>query len=736
MSFLGDMTGRPPVHPFLSLLGRLLARFVCRVHLHHAAPLPATGCLLVSNASSWEDALFLQAASPRPIRFVLPGGVPPDRRIAPVLHTLGGTYLKCDSTANTLSAALQAGDIVCMLSSSASVESSLIGTAIRVATECGAPSIPVWSGTANNPLPRNNKRKLGTSGDRHAHSSTQRVSNRSIVIGAPLQHAEPAPLQIRTQLLDLAERAYAMQPELRGHLGRAALRGLSQRRSRIAVEDGMDGSRLSRGMLLSAALALATQLRKRCPDPRVAIVLPPGRGAAIANVAVVLAGKVPVNLNFTAGRASLEAAIRIADLRWGITAGAFQAKLTGFPWPENVLLLEETLPTLKARMLLWRALIAWLPAGWIAAHLRLPKTGDAGEAVLLFTSGSSGDPKGVVLSHRNLLGNVSQFASMLGMRRDDSILACLPVFHSFGSTVNLWFPILEGLKMVTYPSPLDISKNAELVERFGVKLLCSTPTFLRGYLRKADPRQLASVELLVTGAEKLPADLADAFEARFGIEVLQGYGLTETSPVVSVNLPNRAPSEPQRPATNRRGSVGKLAPGISARIRDPETGADLPLESTGMLWLKGINIFEGYLHDPERTRLVLQDRWLWTGDLARFDADGFLYIEGRLARFSKVGGEMVPHETVEAAIRKAADLSGEELTIAVAGVPDEAKGEALVLLSSRALDFPALRAQLSAQGLPNLWIPRRVVRCEAIPQLASGKLDLRGIQQLALNANE
>jgi acyl-[acyl-carrier-protein]-phospholipid O-acyltransferase/long-chain-fatty-acid--[acyl-carrier-protein] ligase len=312
------------------------------------------------------------------------------------------------------------------------------------------------------------------------------------------------------------------------------------------------------------------------------------------------------------------------------------------------------------------------------------------------------------------------------------------VFHSFGSTVNLWFPLIEGLRMVTYPSPLDIPKNAELVERHGVKLVCSTPTFLRGYLRKAAPKQLASVELLVTGAEKLPMDLADAFEARFEIPVLQGYGLTETSPVVSVNLPDPPPADgsvsPQ-PAS-RRGSVGMLAPGLTARIRDPETGAPLPLDATGMLWLKGVNVFEGYLDDPVRTALVLREGWFATGDLARFDEDGFLYIEGRLSRFSKIGGEMVPHETVEAAVRRCLGIEGEDLTVTVTGVPDEAKGEALVLLSSRELEFPQLRRALAVAGIPNLWIPRQWVRCAEIPQLASGKLDLRRIQQLALQAVE
>jgi acyl-[acyl-carrier-protein]-phospholipid O-acyltransferase/long-chain-fatty-acid--[acyl-carrier-protein] ligase len=324
---------------------------------------------------------------------------------------------------------------------------------------------------------------------------------------------------------------------------------------------------------------------------------------------------------------------------------------------------------------------------------------------------------------------------MLGLRRGDPILACLPVFHSFGSTVNLWFPLIEGLRMVTYPSPLDIPKNAELVERHGVKLVCSTPTFLRGYLRKATPEQLATVELLVTGAEKLPMDLADAFEERFAIPVLQGYGLTETSPVVSVNLPDPPPGGaaalPQQ--RSRRGSVGMLAPGLTARIRDPETRAPLPLTATGMLWLKGVNIFEGYLDDPTRTALVIEDGWFSTGDLARFDEDGFLYIEGRLSRFSKIGGEMVPHETVEAAVRGCLGIKGEELTVAVTGVPDEAKGEALVLLSTKDLDLSKLRKDLASAGIPNLWIPRRCVRCPEIPQLASGKLDLRRIHQLALD---
>lgn len=289
--------------------------------------------------------------------------------------------------------------------------------------------------------------------------------------------------------------------------------------------------------------------------------------------------------------------------------------------------------------------------------------------------------------------------------------------------------------MVTYPTPVDVVKNAELVEKHQVTLLITTPTFLRGYLRRTEPQQFKSLKILIVGAEKLPRDLAETFEARFGMPVHEGYGLTETAPVVSVNLPDPLPSHPGdtiQPAS-RPGSVGKLLPGQAARIKDPETGAPLPSTELGMLWLKGPNIFQCYLNQPERTAEVLQDGWFRTGDLGRFDEDGFLHIEGRLSRFSKIGGEMVPHETVEAAISKQFNLeSEEERPIAVVGIPDEAKGEALILLTARDVKTDVLREKLLAAGLPSLWIPKKIKRVEQIPVLASGKLDLGRCKDLAL----
>jgi acyl-[acyl-carrier-protein]-phospholipid O-acyltransferase / long-chain-fatty-acid--[acyl-carrier-protein] ligase len=289
------------------------------------------------------------------------------------------------------------------------------------------------------------------------------------------------------------------------------------------------------------------------------------------------------------------------------------------------------------------------------------------------------------------------------------------------------------VRIVTYPNPLEAAKNAALIERYKLTLLLATPTFLRGYLRKVDPQQLRSLRLVITGAEKLPLDLAKSFEERFKQRVFEGYGLTETSPVVSVNLPEPQATKPgeQVQPSSRLGSVGKMAPGIAAEIREPETDRKLSLHETGMLWLRGVNIFEGYLHDPEQTAEVLRDGWLKTGDVGRFDEDGFLYIEGRLSRFSKMGGEMVPHEAIEGRITDLLGLSGsDERPIAIMGVQDEAKGEALVLLSAVDVDLAQLRDKLREAGIPNLWIPKHVQRVNAIPVLASGKLDLKRCKEL------
>ena len=719
----------------LRFFGLGIARLIYRVTATGVEHLPAGGFLLLPNHITWVDAIVLMLASPRPIRFIIDEGVYRNRFLHPALRAVGCipiTSRKAKDAMRDAAARIRAGEIVCLFPEG---ELSRSGSLLRlrrgyeiIARQAEAPVVPVW-------LDRLWGSIFSFQGGRFFTKWPKALPYRVMVaFGQPLA-AEAADIAtVREELLKIGEFCYSRRPFLRGHLARACLRGLKRHPFRIAITDGLDHTSLSRGKLLGVAIALSRYLSRTCPERRIGIVLPPGKGGVVANLAVVLAGKIPVNLNFTSARDSIESAKEQAGLSTIITARMLAKRLEDFPWTPQVIHLDEILPKMKQAIVGWWLLGLVMPSGVLARVLNLPRVGDRAEAVLLFTSGSSGKPKGVALTHRNILGNVSQFGVMLDAKKDDVMLASLPFFHSFGCTVTLWYPLIEGVRSASYPNPLEAGKIASLVESQAVTVMLATPTFLRAYLRKAEPPQLRSLRLLITGAEKLPDELAKAFEARFGKEVLQGYGLTETSPVVSVNLPEPKAMKPGQPVQpcNRLGSAGKLLPGMAAEIRDAETGQKGSLHDTGMLWLRGPNIFEGYLDAPEQTAEVLRDGWFKTGDIGRFDEDGFLYIEGRLSRFSKIGGEMVPHETIEQKIMSVLP-AGEhsERIIAVIGVADAAKGEALVLLSSIDLDLPEVRAALSEIGVPNLWIPKTVRRVDAIPVLASGKLDLAGCKALA-----
>ena len=720
-------------------IAELLVRAFYRIHISGLEHLPKGGCLLLPNHVSWVDAILLQAASPRPIRFLVYEPIYRNPILHPIFRLLRAipiTARKAKDALREASELIRAGEIVCIFPEG---ELSRTGMLLRLrrgyeliahAAEC--PVIPVWLDQLWGSI-------FSFQGGRFFKKVPKRVPYPvTVLFGEPLAHDCADMAIVRQRMLELGEAAYQQRPLLQGHLAMACLRGLKHHQFETVVVDGTDGSRMSRGRVLAAAIVLSRLLKAKCPKKRIGVMLPPGRAAVIANLAVMLADKVPVNLNFTAGRTAVAAACRIGGLSDLITAGPVLKKFNDLPLPPDVLLLDEIFPPLKPQILFWRLLVLLAPWWLLAPLLRIPRRGDHAEAVVLFTSGSAGEPKGVVLSHRNLLANVSQFGELLNLTPRDVLLASLPFFHSFGCTVTLWYPLIERIKMVTYPNPLDAEKNAALIHEHKITMLLATPTFLRAYLRKASPEQLLSVELVVTGAEKLPRDVANAFQEKFGKEVLEGYGLTETAPVVSVNLPEPAKHSPEDlvQLSSRPGSAGKLAPGIAGQIRDPETGRMLSFHETGMLWVKGANIFEGYLNDPKRTAEVLVEGWFKTGDLARFDEDGFLYIEGRVARFSKIGGEMVPHETLEVKIADALGIAGEETrTLCIVGIPDATKGEAIVLLSTREIDLPALRSKLLAVGVPALWIPKTVKRLAAIPALANGKLDLQGCLQAALEGS-
>ena len=718
----------------------LVGRTFYRVKPIGIDALPATGgVLLLPNHISYVDAVILQLACPRPIRFLVYDQIYRARFLHWGLRLLGAIPIspKIARTAiETAVNALARGEVVCLFPEGALTRTATLQKLNRgyelIASKAKVPVMPVWLENVWGSI-------FSYYGGQFFWKMPRVVPLRVwIYFGAPIPAAEARPEVVRRLLYDLSARAFEGRPELTSHVAYESLRGLRKRFFSTVFVDAHAGNRaLNGGELLAAAIALSQWLRKNVPEKRVGIVLPTSIGAVVANLGVLFAGKIPVNLNFTAGRASNESAMGRAGIQRLITAPAVVEQMKDFPWLENRIDLGELMKSFsKASLKRW-GLLAWvLPLPIIRRRLGIPLTGDREEAALLFTSGSAGEPKAVVLTHRNILANTAQIGAILGRIHLDSILGSLPVFHSFGFTVTLWWPLLGGPRVVTYPNPLDAQKLVETIARHKLQLLITTPTFLRAFLRKAQPEQLRSLKMIVTGAEKLPLDLLRDFEAKFGIQVSEGYGMTEASPVVACNLFDDKPSKmnPDGVLGRKVGSVGRMVPGLAARIRDPETGADLDLFQSGMLWLRGANIFEGYFKDTDRTTAVLQEGWYKTGDVGRLDEDGFLYIEGRMSRFSKIAGEMIPHMTLETKIVEALGLHpalGEGPPLAVMGVPDDKKGEALVLLSTVPVDLPDLRKKLTDMGLTNLWVPKIVKQVAVIPITAAGKLDLRACQKLA-----
>jgi len=449
----------------------------------------------------------------------------------------------------------------------------------------------------------------------------------------------------------------------------------------------------------------------------------------------MLLGKVPVNLSYTSSNHVLAPCARQCDLKTVVTARVFLEKVKVQP-PVEAIYIEDVAKdpgggeklgvALAAALLPWRLLMKF------AGCQRRPQLDDV--ATIIFSSGSTGDPKGVILTHYNVASNVEQLNQVFMIYSDDRILGILPLFHSFGFTGTLCLPMATGIGVVFHLNPLDSRVIGALVRTFKITMLLATPTFLNAYTRRCEPEDFGSLRFVMAGAEKLPERISQAFEDRFGIRPLEGYGCTECAPVVSVNRSDfRAAAFRQVGA--KRGSIGHPLPGITVKIVDPDSQQPLGIDQPGLLLVRGPNVMRGYLNKPEKTAEVLRDGWYNTGDIAASDEDGFLRITDRLTRFSKIGGEMVPHIKVEDLLQELAGAT--EQTFVVTSIPDEKKGERLMVLHT--LDEPQLDEvleKLSKADLPALWRPKgdQFLRVEALPYLGTGKLDLRKARELALHS--
>jgi len=510
------------------------------------------------------------------------------------------------------------------------------------------------------------------------------------------------------------------------HLAEAFFQSLMKKTSHAPLVDyGLPGPFIcSRKKLLILSVKLGLHLRKNSHSQRIGIILPPGLAGTIANLAVLFAGKIPVNLNFSLGSNIAKNLIQKAEIKTIISATKMMNKFPDFPWTDDLFEISTWLQkiSLTPYRLIKEAVLLQFPYQLARFFLKIPSKIDSEEATLLFTSGSSGEPKGVVLTHQNILSNCAQINRLGLFDKDAKILANLPLFHSFGFTVSTCFPLLYDIPFVTVPSPLDVKSGLHAIQKEKITFLLGTPTFLRGFLNKGKKEDFESIRYVVAGAEKTESSFKKKWEEFANCSYLEGYGLTETSPGISFNLPKEG---------SREGSVGHLFSDIECKTIHPETREDLQVGESGLLCFRGPNIFSGYLNDLEKTNEVLtKENWFVTGDIGYLDQDDFLFIKGRLSRFSKIGGEMVPHETIEARIKQILFGNEEnEASLLIIGKSDENKGEQLILVIDEEIDFPKLRKKLSENGLPNLWIPKKVQIIAEFPILPTGKVDFPLLQK-------
>jgi acyl-[acyl-carrier-protein]-phospholipid O-acyltransferase/long-chain-fatty-acid--[acyl-carrier-protein] ligase len=719
---------------FLRLLLWFVTHTVYRIRVLGRDNVPEKGgALFVSNHMSFVDVLLLMASTDRPIRFLMLKDIYDRAFMKPFARIMGAIPVSSELrprdmiiSLRTASDAIRNGEIVCIF---AEGQITRTGQMLpfhrgfeRIMKGIDAPIVPVnLHGVWGSIFSFERNRFLWKLPQRLPYPVT-------VSFGAWLPATATAG-EVRRAVQELQTTAFVTDPNTRTTLDQAFVRCARRHPLHFAAGDARI-PKMRFGGLLVKSMYVARRLKGAWKDQEmVGILLPPSVGGTLVNIAATLLGRVVVNLNYTASNEIIASCGRQCNLQTVITSKAFVERFPKMEIPGRTVFLEDALAQPRTSEKLASLFFAWmLPYRLLKRALGAqPCTADD-LATVIFSSGSTGEPKGVMLTHYNVFSNIRQMAQVFLLRTDDRFLGILPFFHSFGFTATLWLPAVYGVGVVFHANPLDATVISELAGKYRATFLIATPTFLQAYMRRCSPEDFGSLRFVIVGAEKLADRVALAFEDIFGIRPIEGYGCTECAPVVAVNTRDfRGPGV--RQVGSRRGTVGHPLPGISVRIVDPETLQPVSGNLPGMLQVKGPNVMKGYLGLPDKTAEVLKDGWYTTGDIVSMEDGGFLVITDRLSRFSKIGGEMVPHIKIEEKLHEMMDTA--EQVFAVSSVPDEKRGERLVVLHTLSPDKLAPVLEKLAQcDLPALWKPRgnQFFHVETLPYLGTGKLDLRGLK--------
>lgn len=709
-----------------------------RVYGRENVPLSG-GALLTPNHMSFLDPGAVMAGLDRPVAFMAYRAYVESKWLSwlghlghgiPIAHNDGREALR--KSLEEASQAIRDGELLCVFPEGGITRTGQLTSFQRgyqrIMKDVDAPVIPVYIDGMWGSI-------FSFSGGRFFKKWPQlRRRVVSVYFGKPLPH-NVSSYDLRNAVQDLMAEAWSARKYKPGLLHRVFIKTARRHPRLTSMADARTGA-LPYYRVLAGSVVLARKLKKILDkQPMVGVLVPPTVGGALANIALPMMGRMPINLNYTSNDATLERCAQRCNMTYCITAKAFLERVP-VKVPATPIYLEDVMKSVTPLdRIIGLVLGLFCPVRLLEWTLGYSGSRSPHDLfTIVFSSGSEGEPKGVMLTHFGILSNAKAAAQVYAYRTGDAMMGFLPFFHSFGLLGTLWAPTLNGLTAVFHPSPLEPQAIGKLVEQYKCRFLVSTPTFLQSFIKRCPAEQLKSLDFVICGAEKLPARVRDAYREKFGADPIEGYGATECSPALAANIPDfPVPGHGVVQIGNRPGTVGRPLPGITLRVVDPDTGEELGQDQPGLLKVKGPNIMRGYLGMPEKTAQVLHDGWYETGDIVRVDEDGFIAITDRLARFSKIAGEMVPHTNVEEVLHGLLGLT--EQALAVAGVPDASRGERIVVLHTLEEDqVQVLLERLNESDMPNLWRPKPAAfhRVKEIPVLGTGKMDIKAVRAMAL----
>ena len=699
------------------------------------------GVLLLGNHVSFLDWAFLQIAYPKQIRFVIDRSYYELWYIKPIFKFFGAIPISSRGGKRALhlvGEALNKGETVALfpeghLSRNGHIGKFQKGFELAVTDVYNAVIIPFYL------------RGLWEGGFSHASNKikSKKLKDIGVSFGKPM-NIKSSSVEVKEKVFKLSISSWNAYTSRLPSLPKAWIHQAKEVGKGLSVADST-GVELSGHKFITAVLlmrgAFKDILKKN--EQNVGLIVPTSAGGSIANMATLTLGKTIVNLNYSSGTASLKHAIKLANIKQIITSKQFMVKLKakGFDLEEALegveLIYLETLKSKMGKGLQLRTFLMakFMPTAFLSLlYIKGVKNSDT--AGILFSSGSEGTPKGIELTHQNLMGNIKQFSNVINPNERDVMLGTLPIFHSFGLTVTTLAPLIEGIPVVCHPDPTDGLGIAKMSAKYNATFLFATATFFRLYARnrKIHPLMFANLRMVIAGAEKLPKEVRTLFQERFNKTIWEGYGTTETTPVASSNIHDSlVPDTYHVQVGNKFGTVGLALPGSAFMIVDPQTFEPLEIGEDGMILIGGTQVMKGYLGDEKKTKEVIKEidgiRWYITGDKGHLDEDGFLTIVDRYSRFAKVGGEMVSLGLVESEIGK---FLGENDQISVTAIPDVKKGEKVVLLLEGEKDLDLLKEEVKGLNMNPLFLPSAYYKVKAVPKLGNGKADFKGAKRLAL----